>query len=62
MAHNNELLSFNYGPLYGIVAHYFGLLGVPGGYLWDRITKVIVGMALTGMPNGLVFLALGFEE
>ena len=29
VAHNNELLSFNYGLLYGILAHYFGLLGVP---------------------------------
>ena len=30
VAYNNELLSVNYGLLYGIVACFFGLLGVPG--------------------------------
>ena len=31
MASNDGLLSINYGLLWGIVACYFGLLGVPGG-------------------------------
>ena len=35
MANNYGLLSVNYGLLWGIVAYYFGLLGVPGT-VWDR--------------------------
>ena len=30
MAYNYGLLSVYYGLLWGIVAHYFGLLGAPG--------------------------------
>ena len=30
MAFYSGLLSVNYGLLWGIVAYYFGLLGVPG--------------------------------
>ena len=33
VAHSYGLLSVNYGLLYGIVACYFGLLGVPGSPL-----------------------------
>ena len=35
VACNNGLLSINYGLLLGIVACYFGLLGVPGGSDWN---------------------------
>ena len=38
MDSNNGLLSINYRLLWGIVAHYFGLLGVPGkGSLSDSM-------------------------
>ena len=32
VAYNSGLLSMDYGLLWGIVASYFGLLGLPGAY------------------------------
>ena len=39
MAYNYGLLSVNYGLLYGIVAWFFGLLGVPGSIIYPKYTS-----------------------
>ena len=43
MAHNYGLLSVNNGLLWGIVAYYFGLLGVPGSglFFWARCCGLV---------------------
>ena len=46
MAYNYGLLWLVYGLLYGIVACYFGLLGVPGKDFW----KLRVPLILTASP------------
>ena len=38
VAHNYKLRSMDYGLLWGIVAHDFGLLGFPGIWVWDPMT------------------------
>ena len=52
VAYNYGLLSINYGLLYGIVACYFKLLGVPGMSTWSSGPYVwVVGIT---MPRGKV--------
>ena len=47
VAYNYGLVSVNYWLLYGIVAYFFRLLGVPGCYAWYFVSIIFV-LRLTG--------------
>ena len=57
MAYNFGLLWLIYGLLWGTVAHYFGLLGVPGNYRVCRVS--IVGIVIMFLGR---YLLVGYLD